>query len=87
MTANVSAEAWAAATAAGAELVEGCELGAYVHRYDDSGDAPAEMVVQEARHAARSRGLGIAADDRGLRIVCVGCGAPVSCSSCRCEAP
>lgn len=86
MIATSTADAWCAADAVAASLVDGVSLGDYVHRYED-GDGPSEMVVQSAREFLRQRTprLGIAADDCGLRVVCITCQAPVMCSTCRCE--
>lgn len=84
---NAAADAWCAADSEAGKLVEGVRLGDYVYRYeDDDGDGPGEQVVAAAREilGARSPRLGLASDDRGLRIVCATCLAPVQVTRCRC---
>lgn len=83
---NAAADAWCVADSEAARLVEGMSFGDYVYRYEDDGEEPSEMTVQSARELLRGLAprLGLATDDRGLRVVCASCQAPVACSTCRC---
>ena len=66
---NRAADGWAGAQATAREMSTDLEAGDYVTRWDDGVEPMSDMVRDELRQALRARGLTLATDDIGDRVI------------------